>query len=242
MEPLLSGKKILITGGTSELGTAFVLKALEDGASVFFTHFRSVEKAKKLEASGARGFFLDLADKKSLDAFLERFIHESETLDILIHNAAIAADERIENLSEEDWDKVIAADLKAPFYLTKGLLPLLMRNPPNKIFMIVSQAGLHGLAGAANYAAAKGGLLAMMKSMAMELGRKKILVNAVNPGFMKSRLTENLSEKIIKQALDRSPLKALSDPREVAEFLAYLCSDLVKQVTGQVFHFESRSL
>lgn len=242
MEPLLSGKKILITGGTGTLGSAFVRKALAHGAQVFFTYFRSVEKAGELESAGAKGALLDLESTKALDDFLTKFRNENESLDILIHNAAAIADGRIEKLSETEWDRVIAVNLKAPFYLTKQLLPLLMRNQPSKVFMIVSRAGLYGLEGAANYAASKGGLIAMMKSLAKELGRKKILVNAVNPGFMKSRMTEHLPEEVIQKALDMSPLKTLSDPEEVAGFLVYLCSDLVKQITGQVFHFESRPL
>ena len=224
------------------LGSAFVQKALTRGAKVFFTYFRSVEKANELEAAGATGIPCDLADTKAMDNFLSRFRDGNESLDILIHNAAATADGYIEKLSEAEWDRVIAVNLKAPFYLSKQLLPLLMRKRPSKIFMIVSQAGLHGLEGAANYAASKGGLIAMMKSLAKELGRRQILVNAVNPGFMRSRMTADVPEAVIQKALNWSPLKTLSDPGEAADFLIYLCSGLVKQITGQVFHFESRPL
>lgn len=242
MNNLLSGKKVLITGGTSVLGSAFVRKALENGARVFFTYFNSKEKAYELETAGAGGFRLDLTNTGDMERFCSGFKNENETLDALIHNAAVTADGYIEKLPEKDWDRVIAVNLKAPFYLTRQLLPLLMKAQPSKIFMVVSQAGLNGLAGAANYAASKGGLIAMTKTLAKELGRKKILVNAVNPGLMKSAMTANVPEAELRKSLDRSPLKTLSNPEEVAGFLVYLCSDLMKQVTGQVFHFESRPM
>lgn len=242
MEPLLKEKTILITGGTSQLGQAFVRQAVKHGAKVFFTFHKSSEAAKKLEQLGARGFSCDLGDMKAIERISADFVSQTGHLDVLIHNAAAIADAMIEKMSEEEWDWVMKVNLKAPFYLTKLLLPLLLRKTPSKILTIVSRAGLSGLYGAANYAASKGGLIAMTKTLAKELGRKKILVNAVNPGFMRSAMTQHLPEKIFEKALLESPLKTYSDPEEVAGFLVYLSSDLMRQVTGQVFHFESRPL
>ena len=241
MEFSLKNKTILITGGTSRLGQAFVRKASGLGAQVFFTYFKSSEIAKELEAAGAQGFPLDLADFQAIEAFAAAFKEKNEQLDVLIHNAAATADAFIEKMSEKEWDNVLRVNLKAPFYLTQKLLPVLFMRTPSKIFTIVSRAGLNGLAGAANYAASKGGLIAMTKTLAKELGRKKVLVNAVNPGFMQSSITANVPPKILQENLEESPLKKFSDPEEVAEFLIFLSSDKMRQVTGQVFHFESRS-
>lgn len=240
MELSLKDKTILITGGTSKLGRAFVVKALAQGARVFFTYHKASDLAAELERGGARGIALDLADGRAIDAFVDAFSKETEQLDCLIHNAAATADSLIEKMSENAWDEVLNVNLKAPFYLTRKLLPLLMRRKPSKIFTLVSRAGLSGLAGAANYAAAKGGLIAMTKTLAKELGRKKILVNAVNPGFMRSAMTGKVPQSVLDRNLEDSPLKAFSDPEEVADFLVYLASDQMRQVTGQVFHFESR--
>jgi 3-oxoacyl-[acyl-carrier protein] reductase len=240
LELSLKGKTILITGGTSELGQPFVRKALQQGAHVFFTYFADEETAKQLELLGAHGFAVDLASAKAMDEFVAAFGKKSEQLDVLIHNAATTADALIERMSEQQWDKVMNVNLKAPFYLTRQLLPLLLRKPQSKIFVLVSRAGLEGLYGASNYAASKGGLIAMTKSFARELGRKKILVNAVNPGFMKSSMTETVPEEVLKRNLEMSPLKSFAAPEEVADFLIYLSSDAMRQVTGQVFHFESR--
>lgn len=240
MEPLLKDKTLLITGGSSRLGQAVVRKARQQGARVFFTYFHASEIARDLEQTGAKGFVLDLADIKAIDAFTASLTEKTERLDILIHNAAANANALIEKMSEGQWEDVMRVNLKAPFYLTQQLLPLLLRETPSKVFTIVSRVGLSGLAGAANYAASKGGLIAMTKTLAKELGRKKILVNAVNPGFMKSAMTETLPEHVFQRNIEESSLKTASDPDEVADFLIYLSSGRMRQVTGQVFHFESR--
>lgn len=265
LELFLKDKTILITGGTSPLGQAFVRKAMERGANVSFTYFKSSGVAKELERIGARGFCLDLSDPPAVGSFAATFKEKTESLDVLIHNAAATADALIEKMSEKEWDNVLKVNLKAPFYLTQKLLPLLMARKgdrqisgtgsplkkgslspsqnqpvPSKVLMLVSRAGLSGLAGASNYAASKGGLIALTKTFAKELGRKKILVNAVNPGFMRSSMTAKIPEEILRKNLEESPLKNFSEPEEVAEFLLYLSSDRMRQVTGQVFHFESR--
>ncbi len=254
MELSLKDKTILITGGTSLLGQAFVRKAAGHGASVFFTYFKNSKISKELEQTGAQGFPLDLADTAAIESFADAFKKKAEGLDVLIHNAAATADAFIEKMSEKEWDDVLKVNLKAPFYLTQKLLSLFLNKGARhlfpekvpgtfisaKVFMLVSRAGLSGLAGAANYAASKGGLIAMTKTLAKELGRKKILVNAVNPGFMQSSITESVSAESLGKNLEESPLKTFSDPEEVAEFLIYLSSDRMRQVTGQVFNFESR--
>lgn len=111
-----------------------------------------------------------------------------------------------------------------------------------KILFITSRAAVVGSFGISNYAAAKAGLIGLAKSLALELGKKNILVNAVNPGFMKSRMTENLPEEVLQKNLEASPVGRYSDPEEVADFLVYLSSDAMTQVTGQVLHFESRQI
>ena len=126
MEPSLKDKTILITGGTSRLGQAFVRKAVQRGARVFFTYFRSSRTAQELEEIGAKGSCLDLGDTRAIEAFAENLKEKDEALDVLIHNAAATADALIEKMSEKEWDHVLKVNLKAPFYLTQKLLPLLM--------------------------------------------------------------------------------------------------------------------
>jgi len=236
----LSGKNILITGGTGTLGSAFVRKALEANASVSFTYYQNEEGANALRSLGAKGFRLDLADLPGIENFQKEFRAQTKELHVLIHNAALAHDGTIQNLDEAAWDEVMNVNLKAPYYLTKKLLSPLFKAKPAKIFFIVSRAALQGIFGAANYAASKAGLVALAKSLAQELGKKEILVNCVNPGFMKSRMTESLPQAVIEKNLAESALGKWSNPEEVADFLVYLSSDHMTQVSGQVFHFEAR--
>ena len=236
----LSGKNILITGGTSTLGSVFVQKSLEAGASVYFTYHQSGDRARDLVALGARSFKVDLTRSSSIENFQKEFRSQVKVLHVLIHNAALTHDATIQNMSEEAWDSVLGVNLKAPYLLTKKLLVPLFKAKPSKIFFIVSQAALHGIFGAANYSASKAGLVALAKSLAQELGRKEILVNCVNPGFMKSRMTESLPAEVIEKNIRESVLEKPSNPEEVADFLVYLSSDQMTQVSGQLFHFESR--
>lgn len=238
----LAGKHILITGGTSALGSAFVRRAAEAGAFVYFTYYQNEDQAKALEAIGAHGMRLNLADMQEVNLFQKEFRARVKVLHILIHNAALTSDATIQNMTEEAWDEVLTANLKAPYLLTKKLLSLLFKARPSKIFFMTSRVGLQGAFGASNYAASKGGLVALAKSLAQELGKKEVLVNCVNPGFMRSRMTEALPERVFEQGVRESALGKLSRPEEVADFLVYLSSDRMTQVTGQVFHYESRKI
>jgi 3-oxoacyl-[acyl-carrier protein] reductase len=249
----LSGKTIVITGGTSRLGSAYVRKAIAAGGRVLFTYYKNETEAQSLRSIGATGFYLNLADLKMIEDFCTAVKTQEEHVDVLIHNAAAIADHTLQNLTEEDWDTVMAVNLKAPYYLTKKLLPLLFRKknktnpdesgkPASKIFMITSRVAILGGFGVSNYAASKAGLIGLTKSLAQELGKRQILVNAVNPGFMKSAMTEKLPEEVLVRNLEASPLGRYSNPEEVADFLVYLSSDSMTQVSGQVLHFESRKL
>ena len=242
MEYSLAGKNILITAGTSALGSSFVRKAQEAGGSVYFTYHQNEARAKELNNLGAKGFRLDLSNLQAIDEFQKSFRAEIKILHVLIHNAAIARDATIQNMTESEWDEVLNVNLRAPYYLTKKLLSPLFKATPSKIFFIISGGALHGIFGASNYAASKMGLVALAKSLAQELGRKEVLVNCVNPGFMKSSMTERLPPQIFEKNIEESFIKKISNPDEVADFLVYLSSDRMTQVTGQVFHYESRKI
>jgi 3-oxoacyl-[acyl-carrier protein] reductase len=245
---LLPGKKIFITGGTSRLGQAFVQHALREGAHVFFSYFKAQPIAEQLSCLGARAYALDLNNSASYSTLARELEKDAGHLDALIHNAASVRDATLQMMTETDWDEVLNADLKAPFLLTQKLLPLLTsrREPatvePAKILFLTSRAAFRGSFGAANYAAAKAGLIGLVKSLALELASVPVLVNAVNPGFMISGMTENLPEPVKEIQRKASALERFSNPEEVADFLTYLVSDRMTQVTGQVLHWDSRSM
>ena len=240
-------KKIFITGGTSRLGDAFVRRAVAAGARVFFSYYTRHAAAEALVNLGARAYALDLNDNAAFPALAGQLKKDAGSLDALIHNAASVCDGTLQTLSEDDWDSVLKVDLKAPAMLTRQCLPLLVNDRkrsavPAKIIFLTSRAAFRGNYGAANYAAAKAGLLGLMKSLALELAEVPVLVNAVNPGFMISRMTEKLPEKVLAAQRAASPLGRESNPEEVADFLVYLLSDKMSQVTGQIFHWESRGM
>jgi len=239
---LLDQKNILITGGTSALGNAFVRKAVGLRGRVFFTYHQHEALAQELRALGAEGFKVDLASTEQIDVFQKEFRTQVKVLHILIHNAAATQDATVSNMTEAQWDEVMNVNLKAPYLLTKKLLSPLFKADPAKIFFIISRGALQGIFGASNYAASKAGLVALTKSLAQELGRKNILVNCVNPGFMKSRMTEPLPPEVFEKNIKESVLEKISNPDEVADFLVYLSSNHMTQVSGQTFHFESRKI
>ncbi len=242
MNITLSGKQILITGGTGALGSAFVNRALKAGGTVFFTYCRNEEAAEKLRQAGAKGFRVDLSKQENIAFFAENLGKEIDQLDGMIHNAAIVHDRTIQNMAEPDWDEVIAVNLTAVYRLTKRLLPLLSKRAASKIVTIVSRVGLRGGFGQANYAASKGGLIAMTKTLAKELGRKQIYVNGVNPGFMRSEMTSGLPAEIFEKQILASAVRQMSEPERVSDFLVYLMSDAFPAVTGQIFHLDSREV
>jgi len=246
-KPSLSGKKIFITGGTSRLGQAFVQRALREGAQVFFSYAKARDTAEHLSRLGARGYALDLNNLSSSTCLARDLEKDAGFLDALIHNAAAVRDATLQTMTETDWDEVLTADLKAPFLLTQKLLPLLTKPREAaagcaKILFLTSRAAFRGSYGAANYAAAKAGVIGLVKSLAAELGSIPVLVNALNPGFMISGMTENLPEPVKEIQRKASPLERFSNPEEVADFLVYLVSDRMSQVTGQVFHWDSRGM
>ncbi len=240
MDVNLSGKLILITGGTSALGHIFVKRALEEGATIFFTYHQNAEEAKRLQALGAKGFQVDLSKRSEIDQLKKEIQSLTRELDAIVHNAAIVKDHTVQNLSEEEWDETLSIDLGAVYYLTKRFLSFLFKKRGSKVLNIISRVGLRGGFGQANYAAAKGGLIALTKTLAQELGRKEILVNALNPGFMKSHMTESIPMDAFKRNVEESVLEHISDPREVSDFMIYLLSDRFHHVSGQIFHFDSR--
>ncbi len=240
MDINLSGKSIFLTGGTSALGRIFVKRALEEGASVFFTYHENQKTAEELKQLGAVGFQIDLSKSVQIDELKKQLQVHTKELDALVHNAACIKDHTIQNLSEEEWDEVISIDLTSVYYLTKKFLSFLFKKPGTKILNVISRVGLKGGFGQANYAAAKGGLIALTKTLAQELGKKQILVNGLNPGFMKSKMTESIPMDAFKRNVEESVLNTISEPRAVSDFMIYLLSDRFQHVSGQIFHLDSR--
>jgi 3-oxoacyl-[acyl-carrier protein] reductase len=237
----LAGKTILVTGGTGTLGSEIVKQALADKATVYFTYVSQSAAAESLNRLGAKSIPADLRRAEDLDRIKEILKKESRPLDGLVHNAGMVRDRTVGNMTEEEFDEVLAVNLTAVFRLTKRLLPLIYKSSAGKVVTIASRVGMQGGFGEANYAAAKAGLAAFTKTLAWEVGRKGICVNAVAPGFMISRLNDQLPAPVYENQKRASCLGSLADPAEVARFILYLLSDMVKGVSGQFFYFDSRT-
>ena len=236
---MLTSKNILITGGTSVLGQCLVREMLAANARVFFTWHKNEAASNELEKAGAKPLKLDLNSSAAICDAAKKISGAVRALHGIVHNAAETRDGTLENLTESDWDRVMAANVKAPFLLTRELMTVLEKAKPARIVALTSRAAAAGVYGAANYAASKAALEAWVKTLAREAG-EKILVNAVNPGFMLSGMTQKVPDKAKEMQRDLGPLKKFSDPNAVAKSILYLLSDENEQITGQVLNLESR--
>ena len=240
MEISLQHRVVLITGGTGGLGKSLVQVFSAHKAQVLFTYLSHEERARELERNGARGFRVDLSCRQSVKEFTERLSKDYSRLDGMINNAGISRDHVVTKLSEEEFDECIEVNLSSVFLMVKQLMPLLRKSELPKILNIASRVGLRGNFGQVAYAASKAGLIALTKTMAQELGRRKILVNALTPGYVMSDMTSILPEAIHEKAQKESCLGVISEADEVARFAAYLMSENVQKVSGQIFHYDTR--
>jgi len=237
---MLKNKTILITGGTGTLGEACVRRFLQEHARVFFTYYSNHEKAHLLERAGASALQCDLSSSSEIISLASCLRAKLPALDILINNAAVVRDHTITNLSEQDWDYVIAVNIKAVLTLSYSMYSLLKNSVSKKIFNVVSRVGSMGGFGQANYAAAKDALIELTKCLALEWGGEGIAVNGINPGFMDSTITRGIPDAIRTMQRKNSMLRTYSDPYEVADFILYLSCDHCSRISGQILHYETR--
>ncbi len=236
----LDGKVALITGGARGIGKAIVLALSNAGASIAFTYKTSESAAKKLaselETKGkkALAFQSDASSSDQATQTVEKVVMECGQLDILVNNAGITKDGLLVRMSEEDWDSVLANNLKSVYNFTKAASRQMMRQKSGKIINITSVAGLTGNAGQANYAASKAGIIGFTKSVAKELGSRNILVNAIAPGYVETDMTGSLSEHQKKILTDLIPLKRTAQAHEIAAVVKFLASFEANYITGQV--------
>ncbi len=236
---MLSGKVALVTGAGRGIGLAIALRLAEYGADVIVsdidadtakTAAAEIEKLgrKAMAIPGNVAKFEDC--QNMINAAAEAFGH----IDILVNNAGITRDNLIMRMTEEEWDSVIAVNLKSVFNCSKAISRLMMKQRSGKIINISSVVGMMGNPGQANYSASKAGVIGLTKTLAKELASRGITVNAVAPGFIRTKMTEFLKDDAREALIKMIPLTRLGEPQDVANAVLFLSSPLADYITGQV--------
>lgn len=235
----LKGKVAFITGSSRGLGKAIAERYAEEGATVILND-RSEETVAaavaemKAKYPNVVGFAMDVTDRQGVADTFKKILDQFGTLDILVNNAGITNDAQIFKMTEEQWDSVIAVNLKGVFNCSQEAVKIMREKQYGKIISISSVVGLYGNFGQTNYAATKFGVIGMTKSMAKELGRKNINVNAVAPGFTATEMVQKMPEKVLAGMAEKAPLNRIGDPVDIANACLFLASEESSFVTGAV--------
>jgi 3-oxoacyl-[acyl-carrier protein] reductase len=236
----LTGKSAIVTGASRGIGRAIAIDLAARGASVVVNYNSSEAAAQEainaITAAGGKAIAIrgDVSKMDDANAVVKAAIDSFGKLDILVNNAGTTRDTLLMTMKEEDWDHVIAVDLKSVFTCSKAAIRPMIRQRGGRIINITSVVGLSGQAGQANYAAAKAGIVGFTKSLAREVGSRNITVNAIAPGFIPTALTDVLTPEQKESAVKMTPLGRFGKPEEVAYAVSFLASDEAAFITGVV--------
>ena len=233
----LKNKKILITGATGGIGGCLVEKFNSFGLNIVASGTNE-EKLHNLKKNFSNihieKFKLDEHDK--IESFIEKVDNHLEGIDILVNNAGITLDNLAIRLTQENWKKVVDINLTSSFLMCKYAIKKMIRKKYGKIINITSIVGHTGNLGQANYAASKAGITAFSKSLALEYARKNININCVSPGFIKTEMTDKISEEFKKNLISKIPSGNLGTGEDVSNCVAFLASDMAKYINGETIH------
>lgn len=241
---LLEGKTALITGAARGIGKALALRFAAEGANIAFTDIVIDENGKKTEeeiaAYGvkAKGYASDASNFAQTEEVVKNVVADFGRIDILVNNAGITKDGLMMRMTEDQWDKVIAVNLKSAFNFIHAVLPVMMRQRSGSIINMASVVGVHGNAGQSNYAASKAGLIALAKSIAQEVGSRGIRANAIAPGFIETAMTAALPDDVRAEWVKKIPLRRGGQVEDIANVATFLASDMSSYVTGQVIQVD----
>lgn len=239
-EQKLKDRIAIITGGAQGIGRAIAEKLAGEGAKVIIVDVQEdsakktadeISKEKDVESLALK---VDVSSSKETEEMVKKTVEKFGKIDIIINNAGITRDNLLIRMSDDDWDKVIAVNLKGVFNCSKAAAKIMMKQRYGRIVNISSVVGLMGNAGQSNYSASKGGVIALTKTLAKELASRNIHVNAVAPGFIKTAMTDKLPDEAKKKLTDLIPLARLGEPQDVANLVVFLCGDDSSYITGEV--------
>ena len=232
----------LVTGGSRGIGRAIAISLARAGAQVVFTYVSNADAArdteKALVEAGGRGRAVrcDVADHAAVEALVASILQEHGRIDIAVNNAGVARDQLILRMKPEDFDAVIATNLRGAWSVCRAVAKPMVKQRYGRIINLSSVVAERGNAGRSNYAASKGGVEALTRSLARELGSRNVTVNAVAPGFIDTDMTRALPEQAKNALTERIPLGRLGSAEDVAGMVRFLASDAAAYVTGQVIH------
>ena len=234
-------KVVLITGASQGIGAAAAKAFATQGAKLALLA-RSEEKLKALKEEIGKQtevevYPADVSEKKSVEQAIEKVLADFGKVSVLINNAGITRDNLFLRMKEEEWDEVFQVNVKGAFYCTKAVVRSMMKAREGVILNISSVVGLFGNLGQANYGASKAALIGFTKSLAKELGRWNIRVNAIAPGFIQTDMVKSLEDKM-EEVTKHIPLKRLGTPEEVAEVCVFLASPRASYITGAVIQVD----
>lgn len=241
---MLKGKVALVTGAARGIGKEIALALAKAGAAVVVNYNGSEtaakEVVKEIEDMGGSALIYrcNVADDKECEQMVKDILVRYGQVDILVNNAGITRDNLIMRMTEEDYDAVLNTNLKGAFHTIRYLSRAFIKQRSGKIINISSVSGVMGNAGQANYAASKAGLIGLTKSVARELASRNICVNAVAPGFIRTEMTEGLSDSVQENLKKMIPLGKMGSPKDVANMVLFLAGENADYITGQVFHVD----
>ena len=241
---LLTGKTAIVTGAARGIGKAIALKFAAEGANIAFTDLVIDENGqnteKEIAALGVKvkGYASNAASFEDTAKVVEQIRADFGSIDILVNNAGITKDGLMMRMSEQQWDAVIAVNLKSAFNFIHACAPIMLRQRGGSIINMSSVVGVHGNAGQCNYSASKAGMIGLAKSIAQELGPKGVRANAVAPGFIETAMTAQLPEEIRQDWMKKIPLRRGGQVEDIANVCLFLASDMSSYVSGQVIQID----
>ena len=232
----LKDRVAIITGGARGIGLATAQKFLQEGAKVVIADLEEdlVQQVATELGEGALGIRVNVVERASVDALMEKVRAELGRIDILVNNAGVIRDAQLLKMEEKDFDFVVSVNLKGVFNCTQSVAPTMVEQGSGVILNASSVVGIYGNFGQTNYVATKAGVIGMTKTWARELGKKGIRVNAVAPGFIETRMTEGIPEKVMDTLNSRVSLRRMGKPEEIANAYLWLASDESSYVTGHI--------
>ena len=237
-------KVAVVTGATTGIGKEIALELSKNGYNIAI-NYRSetadMEDLKKeIEQNNVKCIFVkaDVSNFEETENMVKEIVNEYGKIDVLVNNAGITQDGLIMRMKKESFDQVVDINLGGTFNVTRNVVPFMVKQRSGRIINVSSVVGIVGNAGQSNYAASKAGIIGFTKSLAKELSSRGILVNAIAPGFIETKMTDKLNENVRQSILNQIPLGRMGEPKEVAKVVKFLSSDDSSYITGQVINID----